>query len=332
VNLAGPYCGDSIRNATEACDDGNNTTETACDYGTRSCARCDASCSTVLNLTGHYCGDNTVNGPEVCDDGNNTTEASCAYGTQSCVRCDASCSTVLNLTGPYCGDNVRNGPEACDDGNNTTESSCPYGIPSCTACDATCANVVNPTGPFCGDGIRNGYEACDDDNTDACGTCSANCLQNQLTPARGSIEVVSVSNIRDGTDTIILNDGVNPAVIFEFDLSRTSVPAPDIVPIPYSSGDSRAEMAASLAAAINAATAPLNLSATTSGVIVNLTHDSPGAFGNRTISTTARTSGPSASLRLSGMSGGGGFDCPAGTGCSRSEDCASSVCIGGTCQ
>jgi cysteine-rich repeat protein len=276
------------------------------------------------------CGDgksNTVAG-EACDDGNNTTEASCPYGTPSCTRCDASCTTVLNLVGAYCGDNIQNGNEVCDDGNTTTETSCPYGTPNCIQCDATCSTVLNLTGPYCGDGLANGTEICDDRNTDACGTCNVTCSSNQLAPATGQITIEDVSEIRDGVDTIILDDGIHPTVIFEFD--RNGASAPNHIPIPYALNDARSEMATSLANAINSVGTALAITAVAAPPSrnVNLTHDLLGTRGNRSISTTAVTTGTNTSITISGMSGGGGYDCQAGTGCARDEDCDPSlVCL-----
>ncbi len=65
-------CGDNIVLAgLETCDDGNTTTETACDYGTATCSFCNADCSNALNLTGNVCGDGNVDaGNEQCEDGN----------------------------------------------------------------------------------------------------------------------------------------------------------------------------------------------------------------------------------------------------------------------
>jgi hypothetical protein len=80
---------------------------------------------------------------------------------------------------------------------------------------------------------------CDDHNTNACGTCGANCSQKQLALATGSITIVSVNNIRDAIETITLDDGVNPFVIFEFDKDGTF--APGNVRVPYATFEARAE-------------------------------------------------------------------------------------------
>ena len=43
-------CGDSMKAAGEACDDGNTVTETRCPDGVATCTACDAACSSVLSL------------------------------------------------------------------------------------------------------------------------------------------------------------------------------------------------------------------------------------------------------------------------------------------
>jgi hypothetical protein len=132
------------------CDDGNRTKETACDYGQKTCTKCNADCSAELHLAGPYCGDGKTNSPyeecdykqfpdnctndckwikpelcgngkddpgEVCDDGNRTTETACDYGQKTCTKCNADCSAELHLAGPYCGDGKINGPtgkEQCE--------------------------------------------------------------------------------------------------------------------------------------------------------------------------------------------------------------------------
>jgi cysteine-rich repeat protein len=76
--LTGGYCGDSIKQAEEFCDDGNTTSETSCPYGTASCMACNGSCSGTLSLTGDFCGDGRVTHGEVCDDGNSTNGDGCS--------------------------------------------------------------------------------------------------------------------------------------------------------------------------------------------------------------------------------------------------------------
>jgi len=312
-------CGNGIRDVAknEACDDGNTTTEVSCPYGTASCTRCNSTCTQELTLAGYYCGDGITNAPtEACDDGNTTTEDSCPYGTSSCVRCDASCSRALNLTGPYCGDNVQNGAEACDDGNTTTETACSYGTATCSACNSTCTQTVSLAGPYCGDGIRNGPEGCDDGNASACGTCSVTCMQPQSSQATGSMHVVAPADLRDA-ETFTLDDGLNPALVFEFD-KNGQVTAPHIrvdianLPDPFPE-----EVANGIAADINIVGSALRIIAEASGDSVLLVHEFAGTFGNRPISESVANT----FFTVSGMSGGAGRDCAQGIGCTQDADC-----------
>lgn len=78
-------CGDGRKVGSEACDDGNTTTE-ACAYGQTSCTVCNASCQNQAGAVS-YCGDGVVqagNGEE-CD----------AANDQRCAACDVVCDTVF---------------------------------------------------------------------------------------------------------------------------------------------------------------------------------------------------------------------------------------------
>lgn len=317
-------CGNGIRDLAknEACDDGNTTTEVSCPYGTASCIRCNSTCTQELTLAGYSCGDGVTNAPtEACDDGNTTTEVACPYGTSSCVRCDASCSRSLNLTGPYCGDNIQNGAEACDDGNTTTENTCSYGTATCSACNSTCTQTVSLSGPYCGDGTRNGPEGCDDGNANACGTCSATCMQSQFSKARGSIVAIAPASLRDG-ETVTLDDGISPAVVFEFD-KNGQVTNPRIR-IDLSNLEFEQDVVNALTAAINAIGASLQMAAEVSSRVEGemvLIHDLEGTFGNRPISENVANT----FFTVNGMSGGAGRDCARGTGCTQDADCQPSL-------
>ncbi len=309
--LSGPYCGDNTLSDSEACDDGNTVTETQCPYGTSLCTRCDAICSESLNLMGPYCGDGTQDSEEACDDGNTITETECPYSTPSCTRCDATCSAMLSLNGPYCGDGIANGAEVCDDGNTVTETQCSYGTATCSACSAACDTALSLTGPYCGDGVQNGSEVCDDGNVSACGTCSATCTQVQSSKATGSIIVLDASRIVD-SDPLMIDDGINGNVTFEFDADGEV--APDNIRVILSGSNST--LAGRVASAINGSL--LMITANTSGNAVTLVHDQSTVLGNRAILSGAS----STFLAISGMSGGAGGDCGGGVGCTRNEDCA----------
>jgi cysteine-rich repeat protein len=92
----GPYCGDSVRNGPEQCDDGPNNKAYSAD---------GSGCSHECRRNLPYCGDGVRNGPEQCDLG--TNENTGAYG-----GCKSDCTRA-----PYCGDRkVDRSKEDCDDG------------------------------------------------------------------------------------------------------------------------------------------------------------------------------------------------------------------------
>ncbi|MBW2381737.1 MAG: DUF4215 domain-containing protein, partial [Deltaproteobacteria bacterium] len=112
--------GGRIRDAVEACDDGNNDNGDGCaadcmmiEPGYR-CPTVGALCVAIV------CGDSRIDPPETCDDGN----AAAADG------CSASCEREDGWTCPLpgvacvateCGDGIVAGFEQCDDGNAITD-------------------------------------------------------------------------------------------------------------------------------------------------------------------------------------------------------------------
>ena len=64
--------------------------------------------------------------------------------------------------------------------------------------------------------------------------------------------------------------------------------------------------------------------------VVTLSNGAQGSFGNVSIYETVR----SGSFVVSGMSGGGGYDCPSGDGCKSDQDCATDLVCGtsGICE
>jgi cysteine-rich repeat protein len=90
-------CGDGVPDTGEACDDGDNNSDTAAD-----------ACRTTCVLAG--CGDDVIDSGEQCDDGNTTAGDGCS----------ASCQNE----GDVCGNGDREGTEECDDGNTTDGDGC----------------------------------------------------------------------------------------------------------------------------------------------------------------------------------------------------------------
>lgn len=290
-------CGDGIvnRSAGEQCDN----------RGAVGTSTCDPDCTLPA------CGDGVRNeaAGEECDDGNGGNEDDC---TNACR---------LNVCGDGHLDREGSHTEVCDDGNQHSEEECPYGTPTCSACRADCMAVLALRGGVCGDGFQNGGEACDDGNTEACGTCSATCTQVQYAKATGTIRAVAGHQI--GSETLSVGDGLNIPVIFEFD--KNDEVEPGHIPITIRLADSKEEVAAAIRSAINGTGSILQIEATMQGGdTVLLTHYFAGSFGNVPIIERVSNQG----FRVSGMSGGKGFDCAEGTPCKESNDCKPAlVCL-----
>ncbi|MBT8452776.1 MAG: DUF4215 domain-containing protein [Deltaproteobacteria bacterium] len=113
-------CGDRTRDATEACDDGNQADGDGC---AADCMMIEAGyrCPTVGVLcVAIVCGDSRIDLPETCDDGNGTPFDGC----------DATCRNEPDCEGgvcqAVCGDGVilPGTSEACDDGNTNDGDGC----------------------------------------------------------------------------------------------------------------------------------------------------------------------------------------------------------------
>ena len=127
-------CGNGYREGDEACDTGDDRSDSVADA-------CRMDCSTPI------CGDSVVDTGEECDRGmsNSDTEVD---------GCRSDCRNA------YCGDDILDSGEICDDGaDNSIEED---------ACQPNCIFVV------CGDGIVSAVEECDegaansDTTPDAC--------------------------------------------------------------------------------------------------------------------------------------------------------------------
>jgi hypothetical protein len=117
--------------------------------------------------------------------------------------------------------------------------------------------------------------------------------------ATGTITAIAAASLVDG-ETFVLNDGVNPAVTFEFDNNASVVPSAILRPVNFTGVETAAQMKAAIIAAIN--TAPtLNITASDGGgALVTLQNDVGGPEGNQTITETVANVG----FVVAGMSGG----------------------------
>jgi fibro-slime domain-containing protein len=179
-------CGDSIRQETEACDDGNRTSNDGCsadcttvEAGYR-CPSAGAMCVPIV------CGDARIDPPETCDDNNDRSGDGCSA---SCEREDGwSCPLVgVACIATECGDGIVAGFEQCDDG----DSSMPGCSDECQLEDGyKCETEGAPCEPTtCGDGMKEGTEQCDDGNLTPFDGCGADC-RNEPVCAGGVCQAV----------------------------------------------------------------------------------------------------------------------------------------------
>ncbi len=273
------------------------------------------------------------NGTEACDDGNTANETTCDYGTQSCQSCNATCTAVLNLVGPYCGDGTKNGSEACDDGNTTTETDCPYGQASCTLCDATARRRSRSPARCAATGCRTAPRPATTGTRSRAAPAASGCTATQLSKATGTIKATSSNNIQDGK-VFSISDGVNSPVIFEFD--KNGSVSSGRVPVAISSSTD-VEVAAAIQAAISnpipsgSSTAlPLDISAVVLASATDTVQLTNNQVGRVRQPDDHRERDRHTGCVVSGMSGGAGYDCAAGTKCTQNADCDPSLVCNAT--
>ncbi|MGD8607757.1 MAG: DUF4215 domain-containing protein [Myxococcales bacterium] len=233
-------CGDGLRDALEACDDGNTRSGDGC---SGNCMHIEAGyrCPTMGALcVAIVCGDSRIDPPETCDDGNATSNDGCSA---SCERQDGWTCPLPGVAciATECGDGIVAGFEQCDDGNSAS----PGCSPDCQLeegfkCDAP-GEPCQPT--TCGDGAREGTEQCDDGNVtpfDGCGVdcknepncsggvCQAVCGDAVILP--GTDEACDDGNVSDGdgcSSTCQVEEG------FQCVLSPVELPGELTIPVIY---------------------------------------------------------------------------------------------------
>lgn len=158
----GPFCGDGVIDADEACDDGpSNADDAACtamcqlaacgdglvQAGVEGCddGNLDPGDGCGADCIPESCGDAKVQAPEECDDGNMNDADACLATCKN-----ASCGDAL----------VWMGMEECDDGNKDDVDAC---LTTCKA--AKCGDSV----------VQAGVEECDDGNMSDADMCTGQC-------------------------------------------------------------------------------------------------------------------------------------------------------------
>jgi fibro-slime domain-containing protein len=163
-----PVCGNSVQEAGEECDDGNDSN--AAD----GCHGCKLATGWVCPEQGTpcipRCGDGLKRGGEECDDGNTTSGDGCNAGCK--VEPGFKCPAQGSCTAAVCGDGTKDSGEGCDDGNKVAGDGCG---PTCQP-EPTVTVGTNPVvNVYCGDGLKTGSEECDDGNVADGDGCDSNC-------------------------------------------------------------------------------------------------------------------------------------------------------------
>lgn len=114
--------------------------------------------------------------------------------------------------------------------------------------------------------------------------------------ATGQIEAVESAALTDA-ESFVLDDGVNPAITFEFDNDGSVVPTPTLIAINFVAAQTAATVATNIAAAINGVGATLAITAVATGSVVALTNDATGVAGNVNIINNTV-------MDITGMAGG----------------------------
>ena len=153
------FCGDSVLDPGEVCDDGNRVDGDGCDNNCR------------------------LSNTQSCTENNHCANALCVQG--ECIPCISSeqCGSNQCDQGKCvvaCGNGLLDAGEQCDTGIQNSD-----GLPD--RCRTSCRN------PRCGDGVPDGNEQCDDGNTFSGDGCSAACQREAVATVGSQIIDLPIS-------------------------------------------------------------------------------------------------------------------------------------------
>jgi len=205
-----PWCGDSILEQGEQCDDGNALASDGCS------ASCQIETGFVCPTVGSpcirqkFCGDGVVDVPEACDDGNSIPGDGCSGTCQIepnyvCPNAGQLCTSTI-----ICGDGTVEGNEACDDANTSDTDGCAGDCMSvhagwtCPPSGGACTQVPIP---MCGDAHLDPGEQCDDGNMMSTDGCSSGCVvENGYTCPNAGQKCTLIAYCGDGKIDLSLSE------------------------------------------------------------------------------------------------------------------------------
>lgn len=170
VNCKLPFCGDSVMDDGEICDDGNTASEDGCRADCGAIERCgDGVFQPGLGEECDLGGGNSNTAPDTCRTncelpscGDNVTDPSNSEECDDANTVDGDeCSNLCQV----CGNGNVSGDEECDNGDDNDDF-------EVDACRTTCRNAG------CGDGIIDTGEQCDDENLNDNDICTNLCQVN----------------------------------------------------------------------------------------------------------------------------------------------------------
>ena len=252
--IAGPRdCGNSTKEASEGCDDGNKNDNDGCNRFCQiesgwECPEPGKPC-----IDQRVCGNGILTPNETCDDHNTKDDDGCSSDCKT-IEPGWQCRVPGKACTPICGDKEIKGAEQCDDGNDKSEDGCSSTCQiepgyACPTKGSPCVKSV------CGNGITETGEACD------CGTdptklptgctgpnglfngdgsgCSTTCTKEPICrDGKGNTQACAITcgngNIEPGEEcddgNLVKGDGCSPTCKKEDGFVCTTKTTPDTQP------------------------------------------------------------------------------------------------------
>ena len=196
VFVPSPYCGDTIKNGSEACDGtvpAGVTCSSLMGSGYGGAVSCNSACQYDTNNCAKLCGNGKIDAGEDCDGGNLNAQtcasamgsgytgtlscnaASCKFDTTQCKKPVLCPNGVIDFSAGEVCDGSNLGAMTCNDLNYYGQG---HHVGYVT-CNPDCKSFNNSMCTICGNTVTEGIEECDrgaqNTNTNICASASGNC-------------------------------------------------------------------------------------------------------------------------------------------------------------